>query len=237
VVVNARKGLSVGGKLDFTKVALQPLLMDVAGIDRLIGTGDLAVDFVAAGGSVAALMRGLDGQGRLALGAGEIRGIDVPAMLAKLDASDLGPTEKTVFDALDASFTIRNGDLFNDDLALRSPYLRASGSGRIGLAARDFDYRLQATALQGADGVDRIAVPLSVTGPWAAPKVSLDLEALAQERLGEQAKAAEDELRRRAAEELGQQEGESLEDAAKRKLQETLDQEAGSLLQQLLGGN
>lgn len=237
VVVNARKGMSVGGRLDFTAVALQPMLVDVAGYDRLIGTGDLSLDFVAAGQSVAALMRGVDGQGRLALGAGEIRGIDVPAMLATLNAQEMGPEEKTVFDSIDASFRIEGGDLFNEDLRLQSSYLRATGSGRVGLGARDFDYRLRATALQGADGADRIAVPIWITGPWAKPKVSLDTEALAQERLGEQAKAAEDELRRRAAEELGQQEGESLEDAARRKLQEELDNQAGSLLEQLLGGN
>ena len=80
-------------------------------------------------------------------------------------------------------------------------------------------------------------MPIWITGPWGAPKVALDMEAIAQERLGEQAKAAEDELRRRAAEELDQQEGESLEDAAKRKLQEQVDEQAGKLLEQLLGGN
>jgi len=105
------------------------------------------------------------------------------------------------------------------------------------VVARDFDYRVKATALQGEDGVDRIVVPIWITGPWDAPRVALDMEAIAQERLGEQAKAAEDELRRRAAEELDQQEGESLEDAAKRKLQEQVDEQAGKLLEQLLGGN
>lgn len=237
VVVNGRKGLSVGGKLDLTGVALQPLLTDLAGYDRLIGTGDLAFDFVAGGGSMAELMRRLDGSGRLSLTNGEVRGIDIPAMLARLDASQMGPEERTVFDALDAGFTIEKGNLFNEDLTLQSSYLRATGSGRVGIAAQDFDYRLRATALRGEDGTDRIAVPVVITGPWAKPKVALDLEAIAQERLGEQAKAAEDELRRRAAEELGQQEGESLEDAAKRKLQERIEEEAGGLLEQLLGGN
>ncbi len=237
VVVNARKGLSVGGRVDALGVALQPFLTDVAGYDRLIGTGDLTLDFVAAGGSVAEMMRRVDGQGRVSLGPGEVRGIDIPAMLATLNAGQVGPQEKTVFDSLSASFEIQQGDLFNQDLKLASPYVRATGAGRLGLGARDFDYRVKATALQGEDGVDRIAVPIWITGPWEAPKVALDVEALAQERLGEQAKAAEEELRRRAAEELDQQEGESLEDAAKRKLQEQLDEQAGKVLEQLLGGN
>ncbi|MBC2837164.1 AsmA family protein [Paragemmobacter straminiformis] len=236
VVVNARKGLSVGGRLDLAGVALQPLLTDAMGYDRLIGTGDLTLDFVGAGGSVAEIMRRLDGQGSVTLGPGEVRGIDIPAMLATLNASQMGPQEKTVFDSLSASFQIEKGDLFNEDLKLSSPYVRATGAGRVGLGARDFDYRLKAMALQGEDGADRITVPIWITGPWAAPKVALDVEALAQEKLQEQAKAAEDELRRRAAEELGQQEGETLEDAAKRKLQEQVDEQAGKLLEQLLGG-
>ncbi len=237
VVVNARKALSVGAKLEFAGVDLQPLLTDVAGYDRLVAKGDLTVDAVAGGASVAALMRGLDGTGRLALGAGEIRGIDVAAILATLDPSRTGPAERTVFDSLGAGFRIARGDLFSDDLKLQSPYVRASGSGRVGIGAQDIDYRLRATALQGADGADRIVVPVMITGAWAKPEVTIDVEALAKQKLGAQAEAAGAELRRRAGKELGRKKGESLEDAAKRRLQEELDGSSGDLLQQLLGGN
>lgn len=237
IVVNARKGLSLGGKVDATGVALQPLLTDLAGYDRLVGTGDLSLDFVTAGNSVAEMMARIDGQGRLGLGPGEIRGLDIPAMLATLDPGQTGPQEKTVFDSLSATFDIQKGDLFNQDLKLASAYLRAAGAGRVGLGARDFDYRIKASALQGTDGADRITVPIWISGGWDAPRIALDLEAIAQEKLGEQAKAAEDELRRRAGEAVGQAEGESLEDAARRKAQEALDEQAGKLLDQLLGGN
>ena len=47
----------------------------------------------------------------------------------------------------------------------------------------------------------------------------------------------EDDLKAKAAEELGQMEGESLEDAARRKLEEELGEGVGGLLEGLLRGN
>lgn len=181
-------------------------------------------------------MRSLSGSGVLNLGAGEILGLDIAGMIRRLDAGYVGEGQKTIFDSLSASFDIDGGDLFNSDLLMAGPIISAEGAGRIGLGARDLEYRLRPTALRGADGSGGISVPLWITGSWAAPSFALDLESLAQERLKDEAKAVEDQLKAKAAEELGQIEGESLEDAAKRRLEEELRQGAGDLLLDLLGG-
>jgi len=239
-VVNGRQGLSVGGDLAFREISLQPMLSDLMGYERLIGTGDLTLDFLGAGNSVAAIMRSLSGSGVVNLGRGEILGLDIPGMILRLDTGYVGEGQSTVFDSLSASFDIDGGDLFNRDLLLAGPLIRAEGAGRIGLGARDLEYRIRPVALSGADGTGGIGVPLWITGSWAAPSYALDLEALAQENLKDDAKALEDDLKAKAAAELEQQEGESLEDAAKRKLEEQLNQElgegAGGLLLDLLGG-
>lgn len=236
-VVNGRKGLSVGGDLAFRNIALQPMLTDLTGFRRLVGTGDLTLDFLGSGNSVDAIMRGLSGSGVLNLGAGAIEGLDIAGMIRTLDTGFVGEGQRTVFDSLSASFEMDGGDLFNRDLLMAGPVVSAEGAGRIGLGARDLEYRIRPTALRGADGTGGISVPLWITGSWAAPSFALDLEALAQENLREEAAALEDSLKEKAAAEFDQQEGESLEDAAKRKLQEQLGQEAGSLLEGLLGGN
>lgn len=236
-VVNGRKGLSVGGDLAFRNISLQPMLTDLTGFARLVGTGDLTVNFLGSGNSVDAIMRGLSGSGVLNLGPGAIEGLDIAGMIRTLDTGFVGEGQRTVFDSLSASFDIDGGDLFNRDLLMAGPVVSAEGAGRIGLGARDLEYRIRPTALRGADGTGGISVPLWITGSWAAPSFALDLEALAQENLKDEAKALEDDLKAKAAAELDQQEGESLEDAAKRKLQEQLGQEAGSLLEGLLGGN
>ena len=236
-VVNGRKGLSVGGDLAFRDINLQPMLTDLTGFARLIGTGDLTLNFLGSGNSVEAIMRGLSGAGVLNLGAGAIEGLDIAGMIRTLDTGYVGEGQRTVFDSLSASFDIDGGDLFNRDLLMAGPVLSAEGAGRIGLGGRDLEYRIRPTALRGADGTGGISVPLWITGSWAAPNFALDLQALAEENLKEEAKALEDDLKAKAAAELDQQEGESLEDAARRKLEEELGQGAEGLLRDLLGGN
>ncbi len=252
-VVNGRKGLSVGGDLAFSNLAIEPLLTELAGYDRLIGTGDVRFKFLGVGNSVNAIMQGLSGSGSVALGRGEIRGFDVAGMLRTLDAGYVGEGQKTVFDSLAGRFVIDGGVLSNDDLALAAPVVTATGSGQIGIGARTLDYRLRPTALAAADGSGGIMVPLLITGTWANPKFRLDLESLARERLEEEAKAleakakaraqeleaeAKAQLEEKAREELGLEllEGEDLEAAARRRAQEALEEEATRALEQLLGG-
>ena len=253
-VVNGRSGLSLGGDLVVAGVAMQPLLQDVADYDRLIGTGDLTLKFLAVGNSVDALMRGLSGSGSIRFGKGELRGLDLAGMLRSLDPGFVGEGQKTIFDGIYGSYAIEKGVLSNYDLTLKAPYVTATGSGTVGIGTRTLDYRLRPTALAEADGTGGVMVPLLITGTWAAPQFRLDLESLAKERLAEEAKALEarareeaaaatdrlkEELRAKAEAELGlvQQDGESVEDAAKRRSQEALEAETGRLLNRLLGGN
>ncbi|MES2434097.1 MAG: AsmA family protein [Pseudomonadota bacterium] len=248
-VVNGRKGLSVGGDLSFAGMALQPMLADFGGYQRLVGTGDLRVKFLGSGASVDAIMRSLSGSGSLALSNGEILGLDIAGMLRTLDTSYVGEGQKTIFDSLGGSFIMADGVLHNDDLVLKSPYITARGMGDVGLGPRNLEYRIKATALADDTGAGGLTAPLLIKGSWANPKFSLDLQALADEKLAEQkaaleaqaeAKRAELEAQARAKleDELGvvQQDGESLEDAARRRMNEAVDEEAQKALQKLLGG-
>jgi AsmA protein len=228
-------------------------LRDLGGYERLVGTGDMSVKFLGVGNSLDAIMNSLSGSGNLRFGKGEILGLDIAGMLRTLDASYVGAGQKTIFEAITASFTIDKGVLRNDDLAFKAPYVTATGAGSVGIGARVLDYRLRPTALAAVDGTGGVMVPLLITGPWAAPKFRLDLEGIAKERLQDEAKKLEEraraeakaaeararaQLEQKAQEELGivRQEGESLEDAAKRRAQEAVDAEAGKLLNRLLGG-
>ena len=252
-VVNGRGGLSVGGDLRFAGLAMQPLLADVAGYDRLIGTGDLDVQFLGVGTSVDAIMRSLKGQGTVELGKGELRGLDVAGMLRTLDSGYVGEGQKTIFDGMAATFTMTDGVLTNADLKLVAPYVTASGAGEVGIGARTLDYRLRPTALAQADGTGGVMVPLLITGTWADPKFRLDLEGIAREKMEAEARALEDRVRAaakeaeakakadleaRLKEELGVEvlPGESMEDAAKRRAGEALDAEARKALEGILGG-
>lgn len=248
LVANNRNGLSVSADLALRGVDMQPLLSDVAGVDRLVAKGDMAVDLLGSGPSVAAILASLSGDARIALGSGRINGVDLAAILATLDPARAAAGGATAFDGLNATFAIDRGQMRGDDLRLTGPLVTATGAGRIGLATRDIDYRLRPVALTGADGTGGLGVPVLITGPWADPSIRIDLESLAREHYGEDLKAAEDEARARAAaleddlkakaaEELGAADGESLEDAARRRLEEEVQRKINDTLFDLLGGN
>lgn len=256
-VMNNRSGLSMGGNLNFSQIALQPALSDLAGYERLIGNADFQMNFLAVGNNMHDIMNGLSGSGRFAIGQGELRGLDLAGMLRNLDLSFEGEGKKTIFNEAGASFTIDGGVLHNNDLALVADRIRADGAGQIGLGAQTLDYRVTPAAFLSGDESQGITVPVIIEGTWADPKFRPDLQALIDQNLAEEKAALEarlaeeraaaearlqqerEDLEARAAEkleeELGvtQEEGEDLEDTLRR----GLENEARDALRGLLGGN
>ncbi len=234
LVANNRTGLSVGGKLTATDIALQPALAATAGIDNLTGSASGALEFLGVGQSQDAIMRSLSGRGNLTVGKGFFIGFD----LEELIRSGRGNGGSTVFDSLGASFTIENGDLLNRDLALVVKGRQVGGEGRIGLGARDLDYALLPRITH--DGRP-LRVPVQVTGPWSAPRIRLDLQAALERELGDEIDRKTEELKAKARDELSEKlakeldirpdDGQSAEDALKRKLED----EAKKGLLKLLG--
>ncbi len=234
-VINNRSGLSVGGDLRAANVAMQPMLSDLAGYDRLIGTGNFDLNFLGAGNTLNAIMKSLSGGGSLALGQGELRGLDLVGMLRNLDPSFEGAGSKTVFDSVTASFSVSDGVLSSSDLAFSAPLATATGAGTVDMGNRRLNYRVAPTALADKDGAGGISVPVIITGPWSDPSFRPDLEFLLDRELGEERRAVEERLKQEAEKALGgaRQEGESAGDALKRRAQE----EVGNRLRGLLGGN
>ena len=234
LVANNRNGLSVGGDLRFAGLEAEQALGDLAGWRRLSGQAAGQLKFLGIGNSVDAIMRSLSGAGRLEMGRGVISGLD----LDRLMGSGTGGAGTTVFDSLTASYSMEGGNLRNDDLLMALKNFRVDGQGRIGLGARDIDYVLTPVALR-ARGGQGIAIPVSIKGPWANPRIRADLEAAIRPELegGQDAIEAEakEELRQKLEEELDAPitDRESLEDALKQKLQE----EAAKGLLKLLGAD
>ncbi len=236
-VVNSRGGLSVRTNLTASNVALQTLLQETAGYDRLLGEGQVTLNVLGVGNSMSALMNSLSGDGQLSLGKGELRGLDLVGMLRNLDPSFVGEGAKTIFDSMAASFTINEGVLSNEDFKLLAPLLTADGKGTLGLGAQTISYQLAPTLLEGQTG--GLRVPVVITGPWSDPKIRLDLEALAKEELADEIEEVkervEEAVTNRVTEELGVtvEEGESVEDAVK----DELEDRVRDGLRNLLGGN
>ena len=137
---------------------------------------------------------------------GAYKGINLAAIFRRAQAALGGrsvqssdSTQKTDFTELSASFAIRGGVAHNEDLVLKSPFLRASGSGDFDIAASTLDYVLKpalvasATGQQGRDDLAGIAVPVHLHGPLDALKYEVDTSALVSRELRERLKERLDE--------------------------------------------
>ncbi len=231
-VMNNRSGLSVGGNMKANGINLETFLTDAVDISRFSAKADGKVSFLGVGRSLHAIMNSLEGKGSLGTGRGVISGIDLDRLMRSGDAS--GGT--TVFDSLNASFTMKQGNLFNKDLAMSLPLAKASGEGRIGLGARDIDYTFTPALLEG-ENRKGLAIPVRIRGPWASPRIQPDLEAAIDLNFKEEKKElkakAKRKLNRKLEKELGLsvEEGQSAEDAIRDKVEDELKNELFKLFE------
>jgi len=231
VVVNGRGTPSASADLAMSGMDLRPLLSDLAGITRLTGSAAGNIDVIASGASVDAMIRSLDGSGRIDFGQGEIIGLDLAGIVRNLDLSYVGEGRRTVYDSLTGSFTITDGVLSNDDLRLETPLVLARASGTVSLGPRTLDYRLVPELRAGGEEAKALRLPIRFSGSWDRPGIGLDLEGAAEARLEDAAEKAGDAARQKLRDEIGAGEGQSTEDAVRDKIEE----EVGRGLQNLLG--
>jgi len=204
-----------------------PLLADLAGQERLTGTGNVRATLEATGRNPDEFKRTLNGDAAFEFLEGAVRGINIGRMLrqakARLEGRSLPEsqeTAKTDFTELTGTIQIKDGVARNEDLLGKSPLLRVQGQGSADLAEEQIDYRLRATLVATAEGqggrdlqeLAGLPVPIRVSGPLADPNIGLDMEALAkavarkqvEERGGEVTEKLEKQLEQKAGEGTGE---------------------------------
>jgi AsmA protein len=176
-------GNSLALKQTLSGVSINPLMKDLADKDLLEGRGNVALDVTSHGDSVAAMKKALAGSASLSLKDGAIKGINLAQSLrdlkaklgAKQDATQQAKAgDKTDFSELTASLKIANGVAHNDDLAMKSPFLRLSGAGDIDIGGGQMNYVAKASVVgtsagQGGKETDQlkgVTVPVRVSGPF-----------------------------------------------------------------------
>lgn len=230
LVANNRGGLSVGGKLTYSGIRLEQALGQLAGYDRLNGEALGELQFLGVGNSQDAIMRSLSGKGWLEIGKGFFTGFDLEGLMR----SGGGNGGSTVFDGLTASYTLKDGNLDNQDLLISLKAVRAEGKGRIGMGARDLDYLFTPT-VTGVNSGQGVSIPLRITGPWGDPKIRPDLSQVLKAEIDGIEEQATDQLRQKLSEEL---EVEIAPDQdLKEAIQDGLEQRAKDSLLRLLQGN
>ncbi len=188
--VNANNN-QVALKQSLTNVNINPLMKDAIDKDLLEGRGNVAVDVTSAGTTVAALKKGLSGTASMNLRDGAIKGINLAKTFRETKAvfttrkdavQQAKQTEKTDFSELTGTFRIANGVARNDDLSMKSPFIRLGGAGDINIGEDRMDYLAKASVVasaggQGGKDLDHLkgmTVPVRVSGPF--DKLSYNIE-------------------------------------------------------------
>jgi AsmA protein len=193
-------------KQNLSGVSINPLMKDLADKDLLEGRGNVALDVSSHGDSVTGMKKALGGTASLSLKDGAIKGINLAQSLrdlkgklgAKQDSTQQAKAgDKTDFSELTASLKIASGVAHNEDLAMKSPFLRLAGAGDIDIGGGQMNYLAKASVVanatgQGGAGLEQLkglTVPVRVTGPFENLAYKLELGSL----VADAAKAKVDE--------------------------------------------
>jgi AsmA protein len=178
-------------KLAVNNVVMKTILQSAMKVDRIEGTGVLAVDVTGSGVSQQAIMNSLAGTSSVTVKNGAIRGVDLAAVSRTVQNALSGQFgaatssgASTDFAEAGGTFKISNGVMHNDDFRLLNPFVRVTGSGDINLGPRTLTFEVvpKLVATQegqgGAKDATGVAVPFQVSGPWTRLSYKPDVKAL-----------------------------------------------------------
>ncbi len=217
--VNANKN-QLAIRQNLSGVSIGPLLRDALNQDLLDGRGNVALDVTATGNTETAIKKTLNGSAALSLKDGALKGINLAQSLRNAKAMFSGGArdseqaaatgEKTDFSELSASFVIRNGVAHNDDLLVKSPFLRLTGAGDINIAEGSLNYLAKAAAVVTSSGqggkelgdLKGVSVPVRASGPFTALKYKLEFGAAFSDIAKQQMEANKEELKSKLEDQL-----------------------------------
>ena len=212
-------GNQLGVKQTLTGISINPLMQDLADKDLIEGRGNVALDIVSRGDTVTAIKKALAGSASLNLKDGAIKGINLAQTLRDIksklgggqDATQQAKAgEKTDFSELSASLHIAKGVAHNEDLSMKSPFLRLAGAGDIDIGEGRMDYLAKTSVVSSSSGqggkdlehLKGLTIPVRITGPFDALSYKLELSDLAKDMAKAKLDEKKDELKSKAEDKL-----------------------------------
>ncbi|HEY8906442.1 MAG TPA: AsmA family protein, partial [Rhodoferax sp.] len=218
-------------------VSINPLMKDLLNKDLLEGRGNVALDISIRGTTAGAMRKALGGTASLSLKDGAIKGInlaqtlrDAKAKLGRADSTQAANTsQKTDFSELTASFRIANGVAHNDDLVMKSPYIRLGGAGDVDVGSGQMNYLAKATVVNsdiGQGGADLshlkgLTVPVRVSGPFESLSYKIEWGSMLEDATKARVEEKKAELKARVDEKVKETQTKAT-DALKDKAKEAL---------------
>jgi AsmA protein len=147
-----------------------------------------------------------------------VKGVDLASAVRRvkslLGASDVegsgGTKQQTDFSELTATFAIKNGVAHNEDLNLKSPFLRVTGTGDVNIPASSLDYVVKTAVVgtmagQGGQEVGDLkglTVPVRLSGPFDHLKYKVEFSQMVRGATKEQLQAGREALKGAGREKL-----------------------------------
>ncbi|MFT5390572.1 MAG: hypothetical protein ACI8PT_000757, partial [Gammaproteobacteria bacterium] len=188
----------------FRGIQAGPLLTDLQGKAAVTGTTDFDLTLRTKGLSEDQLLGNANGKTRFTLRDGTIEGVNMMREIcSKLSSFGIvsgqaNTGDNTAFSDLSGSGDIRNGVLYNQDMAMVSPFLRVAGEGNIQLVPQIVGYAATAHLVDSCAGAGRgvvnnlvdIPIPVRVSGPVSNLRYGFDFDklfaSLAQQQIQKQ---------------------------------------------------
>ena len=195
-----------------------PLLQDLTGDDKLLGTANVQAQLTAAGATPQAIRSSLNGTAGFSFTDGAVKGVNIASLIRNAQAKLKGqsaPASKqpnqTDFAMLKGTARVTSGLVSNDDLSLQSPLLRISGKGEVSLPQETIDYTLTTKIVgslegQGGKQLDElkgVAIPVHVGGTFSRPTYAPDLGAALSEAAKAKVEEKVEEQKQKLEEKLG----------------------------------
>ncbi len=201
VMVNAaRKPYHIETRFDLTDIDANPLLLDVAKFDKVLGKGSLNWQLSTQGVSQKDFVHALAGDLGFNLKDGAVKGANLAAIArsaqnlltgnlsgVSLD-KNFDNAEKTDFASFAATFQFQRGVGQNSDLALLNPFVEVSGQGSVDLPQTKIAMQVK-TKLVGSmegqtsgTGKSGLTLPIKITGPFHDVKVRPDISDSAKDK-------------------------------------------------------
>jgi len=120
------------------QIDLEPLLQDLMDATYLTGNGNVQLAVTSSGADTDALIRNLNGNGRIELEEGVFTGVDVANVLGQVETmlrsrrvAEFQRGQQTAFDSFTGTIIINNGEVSTNDMLIMSPGFQVSGQGTL----------------------------------------------------------------------------------------------------------
>lgn len=173
-------GLEARCIVSVARVDAAGLFGKALGITRLSGRATGQFAFEATGGSMAQMMRGLDGRGQASLRGGEISGLDLEQALRRVDRRPLAMAldvrnGRTTFDTAQAVVKIAGGQAEIGPGSVSGPGVQIAFSGSANVGERTVLIRADASQTGGEKLANPPRLPLEFVGSWDEPRLVADM--------------------------------------------------------------